>query len=35
LDYVDLRYNEMVYLGLDELSTRDEGKIWKKILSPV
>ncbi len=27
LDYVDLRYNEMVYLGLDELSTRDEGKI--------
>ena len=34
LDYVDLRYNEMVYLGLDELSTRDEGKIWKKILSP-
>ena len=35
LDYVDLRYNEMVYLGLDELSTRDEEKIWKKILSPV
>jgi hypothetical protein len=25
----------MVYLGLDELSTRDEGKIWKRILSPV
>lgn len=32
LDYIDLRYNEMVYLGLDEFLTRDEGKIWKKIL---
>jgi cell division protein FtsQ len=27
LDYVDLRFNEMVYLGFDELSTSEKGRI--------
>lgn len=31
IDYIDLRYNEFVYLGLDEKIINDKEKIWERI----
>lgn len=32
LKYIDLRYNDMAYLGFDEALTQQKDRIWKRIL---